>query len=100
MIEVAHLSKRYGDLPAVSDVTFTAVPTVGPYDYALTNAGGNCIRENNSNHVNVEASGCNISDLNEIWTLYQGGTAGSSLNNVSQNNLRVVQGVSRRNKVW
>jgi ABC-2 type transport system ATP-binding protein len=24
MIEVAHLSKRYGDLPAVSDVTFTA----------------------------------------------------------------------------
>jgi len=26
MIEVAHLTKRYGDLAAVSDVSFSAVP--------------------------------------------------------------------------
>ena len=84
----------------LTDFTFTQVPNWPADTYTLTNAGGNCIRDNNSNHVNVEASGCNITDLNEIWTLYQGGTAGYYLKNAGRNNLMVVQGVSAGNKVW
>lgn len=62
----------------LSDITFTPVPHWPTGTYTLTNAGGNCIRENDSNRVNVEASGCSITDLDEIWTLYQGGTAATT----------------------
>jgi hypothetical protein len=84
----------------LSDITFTPVPRWPTGTYTLTNAGGNCIRENNSNRVNVEANGCSITDLNEIWTLYQGGTAGYYLNNAGRNNLMVVSGVVAGYKVW
>lgn len=84
----------------LSDITFTPVPHWPTGTYTLTNAGGNCIRENDSNRVNVEASGCSITDLDEIWTLYQGGTAGYYLNNAGQNNLMVVKGIAAGNDVW
>ena len=83
-----------------TDVTFTQVPNWPTGTYTLTNAGGNCIRENNENRVNVEASGCNITDLNEIWALYQDGTAGYHLTNQGRNNLMVVDGMVAGYKVW
>ncbi|HEV2451075.1 MAG TPA: hypothetical protein VGS62_04025 [Streptosporangiaceae bacterium] len=84
----------------LTDITFTQVPRWPTGTYFLTNAGGNCIRENSSNRVNVEASGCSITDLNEIWALYQDGTAGYHLVNQGQNNLMVVDGMVAGYKVW